>query len=266
MGFGARHYVDEGESSEGSGDEGPGEMIGISDITSNTETVHVLFHTDSSVTRSGWRLEWSSSPSPPMEERELATSGVLTSLNFPERYLDDLDIVQKIQVPEGNTIRIRFTEFDCEPQYDTVTITDKDGTRTPLFDGNHDDVNDEWREEIVSNTDTVEVLFHTDGSCTRSGWRLDWGMVGDEESMPKSGVLMSPNYPQRYPSNHDSTQIVEVAEGKYIRFEFTNFNTEPEYDWVQVGDPSGADRRRWEDMGQQSTSALPWYQEQVQHY
>ena len=57
--FGARHSAGEGESSEGSGDEGPGEMIKISDITSNTETVHVLFHTDSSVTRSGWRLEWS---------------------------------------------------------------------------------------------------------------------------------------------------------------------------------------------------------------
>merc|ERR1712212_212469 len=133
--FGARHYVDEEGSGEGSGDEGPGEMIRISDITSNTETVHVLFHTDSSVTRSGWRLEWSSSPSPPMEERELATRGVLTSPNFPERYLDRLDIVKKIQVPEGNTIRIRFTDFDCERKYDTVTITDKDGTRLGLFDG-----------------------------------------------------------------------------------------------------------------------------------
>ena len=57
--FGARHYLDEEGSGEGSGDEGPGAMIRISDITSNTETVHVLFHTDRSVSRSGWRLEWS---------------------------------------------------------------------------------------------------------------------------------------------------------------------------------------------------------------
>ena len=58
--FGARHYVDEEGNSEGSGVEGP-EFLNfrISDITSNTETVHVLFHTDGSVTRSGWRLEWS---------------------------------------------------------------------------------------------------------------------------------------------------------------------------------------------------------------
>ena len=81
------------------------------------------------------------------------------------------------------------------------------------------------------------------------------GIVGDEESRPKSGVLMSPNYPQRYPSNHDSTQIVEVAEGKYIRFEFTNFNTEPEYDWVQVVDSSG---NLWPDGGKiWGSSILP---------
>merc|ERR1719239_311044 len=254
--FGARHYVDEEGSGEGSGDEGPGEMIRISDITSNTETVHVLFHTDSTVTRSGWRLEWSSSLSS-SGERELATSGVLTSLNFPERYLDGLDIVQKIRVPEGNTIRIRFTDFDCEPFYDTVTITDKDGTRLGLFDGGENS-DDDWRtKEIVSKTDKVMVLFETDSSGRYSGWRLDWGIVGDEESRPKSGVLKSPNYPSRYPSNHDSMQIVEVAEGKHILFEFTNFNTEPEYDWVQVVDPSGTHLTPVEEGGKIWGSSIP---------
>merc|ERR1712192_99721 len=34
--LGARHYVDEEGSGEGSGDEGPGEKIQITDITSNT--------------------------------------------------------------------------------------------------------------------------------------------------------------------------------------------------------------------------------------
>ena len=28
-------------------------------IRSNTESVHVLFHTDDSITRRGWSLEWS---------------------------------------------------------------------------------------------------------------------------------------------------------------------------------------------------------------
>ena len=107
-------------------------------------------------------------------EGDQPTSGVLTSPNYPKAYPNNLNLVQKIQVPEGNTIWIRFPFFECERKYDTVTITDKDGTRLGFFDSNFNS-HDDWRKEIVSNTDTVEVLFHSDESATRRGWRLDWG-------------------------------------------------------------------------------------------
>ena len=61
-------------------------------------------------------------------------------------------------------------------------------------------------------------------------------MVGDRESAPKSGVLTSPNYPHLYPSNHVSTQIIAVREGRTIRLRWTNFNTEQEYDYIQITD------------------------------
>ena len=65
-------------------------------------------------------------------------------------------------------------------------------------------------------------------------------MVGDEESMPSSGVLTSPNYPDRYPNHHDSTQTVEVAEGKTIHYIWTNFLTEGgQYDYVEIVDEDG---------------------------
>ena len=71
-------------------------------------------------------------------------------------------------------------------------------------------------------------------------------MVGDEESMLKSGVLTSPNYPNDYPNNHDSTQTVVVAEGKTIRYAWTNFRTEGwnggpggPYDYVEIVDEDG---------------------------
>merc|ERR1712198_217828 len=78
-----------------------------------------------------------------------------------------------------------------------------------------------------------------------TGWRLEWG---DEESLPKSGVLTSPNYPDLYPNNHDSTQTIQVAEGMTIRFALTNFNThgsrsaiffEGENDYVEIVDEDG---------------------------
>ena len=61
----------------------------------------------------------------------------------------------------------------------------------------------------------------------------------DEEYMPESGVLTSPNYPRRYPSSVDSTQTVQVAEGKTISFTFTDFNTERGYDYVKIIDEDG---------------------------
>jgi len=227
--FGAAHYVDNSEGGRRKG-------IKISDLTSVTEVVHVLFHTDDSVTRSGWRLEWSSA-SP---EEEQPTSGVLTSPNYPERYPNDLQLVQKIQVPEGNTIWLRFTDFDVEAGADIVWIyTDtNDGTRVGY---NDPDITEAvWSTRVVSTTNTVEVHFYTDGSITHSGWRLEWGMV-DEDYMPESGVLTSPNYPRRYPSSVDSTQTVQVAEGKTISFTFTDFNTERGYDYVKIIDEDGTD-------------------------
>ena len=114
-----------------------------------------------------------SSPSSSME-RELATSGVLTSPNFPdfEGYLSKLNLVQKIQVPEGNTIRICFVDLNIEQNYDSVIIiNDKDGTLLGILYGGKDG----WQNEIVSNTDTVEVVYETDGSGPGMGWRLNWG-------------------------------------------------------------------------------------------
>ena len=99
---------------------------------------------------------------------------MLTSPNFPEDYPTSIDQVQKIQVPESNTIWIRFTDFDCEREFDTVTVTDKDGTRLGFFDrGVNSD--DDWRKTIVSKTDRVAVLYHTDRIGVSKGWRLDWG-------------------------------------------------------------------------------------------
>ena len=80
-------------------------------------------------------------------------------------------------------------------------------------------------------------------------------MVGDEESMLKSGVLTSPNYPNDYPNNHDSTQTVVVAEGKTIRYVWTDFQVEGgscSYDWVEIVDEDG-----YPLMSKECGSSLP---------
>ena len=57
--------------------------------------------------------------------------------------------------------------------------------------------------------------------------------------LPKSGILTSPNYPQSYPSSHDSSQAIRVAEGNTIQIHFTEFDTERKYDYVEINDGDG---------------------------
>ena len=65
------------------------------------------------------------------------------------------------------------------------------------------------------------------------------GTIGDEESTPKSGFLTSPNYPEYYPNSHDSTQTIQVTEGKIIKIMFTDFDTESGRDTVEILDGDG---------------------------
>ena len=104
------------------------------------------------------------------------TSGVLISPNFPGSYPSNLNLVQKVQVPEGNTIWIRFTELDCE--LSTVTVTDtgkllaKMEFNSILLNGTY---SEDWTRQIVSDSNAVEVRFRTYSSAEDRGWRLEWG-------------------------------------------------------------------------------------------
>ena len=125
----------------------------------------------------------------PEEPESLPTSGEMTSPNFPAAYPNNLHERKTIEVAKGNVINIRFTDFDLESQVDYVEITDGDGTLLGYFgpqpqtrhsldegdDGEGSGGDGEGKVgTITSFTETVHVLFHTDGSVTRSGWRLEW--------------------------------------------------------------------------------------------
>ena len=120
----------------------------------------------------------------PEEPESLPTSGSLSSPNFPSNYGNDLHERKTIEVAKGNVINIHFTDFELESpdQVDYVEITDGDGTLLGHFGANHFQNTLELGEgerriripDLTSITETVHVLFHTDGSVTRRGWRLEW--------------------------------------------------------------------------------------------
>merc|ERR1719234_2797455 len=207
----------------------------LPNVTSNTETVHVLFHSDEETAKRGWRLEWSASES----TGERPTNGILSSTNYPDgNYLNNEDHTQTIRVPKGNTIRMEFLYFRLEddPWNDYVTILDGDGTELEKLTGWPP--YSRWSREIISKTETVHVRFITDSSITSSGWQLSWRISG---TLPTKGVQTSPGYPGRYPSNHDSTQTIQVSQGKGVKLHFTQLSVERPYDYVHIVDDDGHD-------------------------
>merc|ERR1719175_21163 len=169
------------------------------------------------------------------EPESLPTIGHLTSPNFPANYPLELHERKTIEVAKGNVINIHFTDLDLERPYDYVDIIDGDGTFLGHFgprhnldegvdgEGSGDGSSEGGERMITSFTEWVHVLFHTDDSESRSGWRLEWSSSPAlERELPTSGHLTSPNYPGRYPNDYDSVQKIQVPEGNTIRIRFTD--------------------------------------------
>ena len=160
----------------------------------------------------------------------------MKSPNYPSAYPNKFDKTENIVVAEGKTVKIKFTAFNVEShsscRYDWVQIIDGDstvllsktcGTTIPA--------------EIQSKTNNVRVIFHTDYSETRSGWKLTWSLASTGGGS-NSGVVKSENYPSKYTNKLDKTYPVEVASGKRIKIRFHDIEIESHgscaYDYVMI--------------------------------
>jgi len=101
------------------------------------------------------------------------STGTVQSENYPSNYGNDLDKTYNIEVGSGKRIKITFDDLDIENHascdYDYVMIKDSDGaalvgktcgTTKPGV--------------VTSTTNKVEVIFHSDGSETKKGFKLTW--------------------------------------------------------------------------------------------
>ena len=104
------------------------------------------------------------------------TPGVVTSPNHPNNYPNNLRQTNTIEVEEGLIVEMQFTAFAVHSYswscYDHVTIKNGDGTT--LMEKT---CGSSLPAAVTSTSNRVEVYFHTDGSYSKTGWRLTWRAV-----------------------------------------------------------------------------------------
>jgi len=148
-------------------------------ITSKTNRITVEFHSDRTEEGTGFRAE--------VHVLQPAQFQPIVSPNYPEEYGNNMDETYDRSVEEGSQILITFTHFEIEDHpncgWDWVKVVDGDGTdllRKSCGSGIPD--------PITSKTNRITVVFHSDDSITRRGFKAEWKAVTGGSSQCKCGI------------------------------------------------------------------------------
>ena len=123
----------------------------------------------------------------------MKVTGVVTSPNFhnnwpDNKYPNNLNKTQTIEVESGKILRLEFTHFavyvcnvhTCSCHF--VKITDGDGTTLMYNSCGYSDRDPSdslyfLPPVITTRSNKVEIFFRTDGRLARTGWSLNWSAV-----------------------------------------------------------------------------------------
>ena len=116
------------------------------------------------------------------------STGVVTSPNYNGSYYPDLlDKTERIEVESGKVVRLEFTFFQVQHHStcsrDYVEIKDGNGkTLMGRSCGWSEGVSPTHSyfikpEVLTSETNSVEISFHTDSNTHYKGWSLNWTAV-----------------------------------------------------------------------------------------
>ncbi|XP_038307699.1 CUB and sushi domain-containing protein 2 isoform X5 [Canis lupus familiaris] len=121
--------------------------------------------------------------------------GTILSPGFPEPYLNSLNCVWKIMVPEGAGIQIQVISFVTEQNWDSLEVFDgADNTVTMLGSFSGTTV----PALLNSTSNQLYLHFYSDISVSAAGFHLEYKTVGlsscPEPTVPSNGVKAGERY------------------------------------------------------------------------
>ena len=133
---------------------------------------------------------------------------------------------------------------------DYITIVDGDGTELlPRTCGTS-----KLPPVTTSFTNKAQVIFNTDGNYALKGWKLTWKegnrsfclgiiflllYIFTTETRASQGIILSPSHPVNYKNNIDQTYRIQVAQGRVIKIQFSEFKLDPDTicgDYIKIED------------------------------
>ena len=95
-------------------------------------------------------------------------SGRFVSPNYPNNYPDDEDCSWGITVPDGFLVKVDFSHFNTESNYDELQIYDGPSASSPLLVTLTGDLS--TPPQVISTGSSVWFNFHSDDSASRRGF------------------------------------------------------------------------------------------------
>ncbi|MCI4387046.1 hypothetical protein PGIGA_G00069550 [Pangasianodon gigas] len=176
----------------------------------------------------------------------LGPSGSFHSDNFPQDYDSGTVCRWIIRVDEGLSIKIDFVTFDTEQEFDVLNVYEGTGTaKTLLYSLSGSSPGIVW---IISHEATV--MFISDAMNNQRGFNATYQAEnlthlsttvcdGQFLLLGPSGSFHSDNFPQDYDSGTVCRWIIRVDEGLSIKIDFVTFDTEQEFDVLNVYEGTG---------------------------
>lgn len=227
----------------GSGSAGLG-----TEVLSTGTSLHVVFTSDGTVTRPGYTFEWqclgdgmpqTDAGSPGTDGGTPPVEGTIFDPGGPNGdYSNNAYQTELMSCSDGLAVSATLTEFNTEQNYDYLSLYDGSSSSASLL--LYTSGTGAEGQQIVSSGSQMYLVFDSDSSVVRAGFRIDWSCV----EPPPPGLSGSSTDPQGpnsdYANNLNHTELIVCPEGYTIDATFAVFHLEGCCDYFYLYDGSDA--------------------------